>query len=197
MKLNPKLLHLQLLPHPHLLRLLRPAGTKSPNVRKNNNDFYRYSLHSLFGNFYSVYEGFNKLYLIWRFNFTPMLIFCNFFSCLKNTTDLKKVIRSNISKKLSHTFRRSIKKSMINSVFLRYWLFFDRQNYAWERGILIQCPPLNRINLGQRKSDNNNRMFQLTDVFCLLSRYNGTSIIWLQYAADSIIRDPIKRRALY
>jgi len=61
----------------------------------------------------------------------------------------------------------------------------------------IQCPPLNRITLGSLKSDNNNRMIQLTDVFCVLLRYNGTRLIWLQYAADYIIRDPIKRRTLY
>jgi len=61
----------------------------------------------------------------------------------------------------------------------------------------IQCPPLNRITLGQHKSDNNNRMIQLNDVFCVLLRCNGTSNIWLQYAADSIIRDSIKRRTLY
>ena len=35
----------------------------------------------------------------------------------------------------------------------------------------VQCPPLNRITLGQHKSDNNNRMIQLTDVFCVLFRY--------------------------
>jgi hypothetical protein len=35
----------------------------------------------------------------------------------------------------------------------------------------IQCPPLNRITLGQNKCDNNNRMIQLTDVFCVLLRY--------------------------
>jgi hypothetical protein len=34
--------------------------------------------------------------------------------------------------------------------------------------IQIQCPPLNRISLGRHKSDNNNRMIQLTDVFCAL-----------------------------
>ncbi len=61
----------------------------------------------------------------------------------------------------------------------------------------IQCPPLNRITLGQRKSDNNNRMIQLTNVFWVLLRYNGTSIIWFQCAAESIICDLIKRRALY
>jgi len=40
-------------------------------------------------------------------------------------------------------------------------------------------------------------MIQLTNVLCALLRYNGTNNIWLQYVADSIIRDPIKRRALY
>ncbi len=29
----------------------------------------------------------------------------------------------------------------------------------------IQCLPLNKITLNQQKSDNNNRMIQLTDVF--------------------------------
>jgi len=61
----------------------------------------------------------------------------------------------------------------------------------------IQCPLLNRITLGQHKSDNKNRMIPLTNVFCVLLIYNWISIIWLQYAADSIISDPIKPRALY
>jgi hypothetical protein len=43
--------------------------------------------------------------------------------------------------------------------------------------LLLQCPPLNRITLGQHKSDNNNRMIQLTNIFCVLLRYNGTSNI--------------------
>ena len=42
---------------------------------------------------------------------------------------------------------------------------------------LVQCPSLNRITLGHHKSENNNRMIQLTDVFCVLFRYNGTSNI--------------------
>jgi len=42
---------------------------------------------------------------------------------------------------------------------------------------LIQCPPLNRITLGQHKSDNNNRMIQLTDVFCVLFRYITGSLL--------------------
>ncbi len=57
----------------------------------------------------------------------------------------------------------------------------------------VQCLPLNRITLGQYKRDNNNRLIQLTDVSCVMLRYNGTSNIWLQCAADSIIRDPIKQ----
>ena len=32
---------------------------------------------------------------------------------------------------------------------------------------LLQCLPLNRITLGQHKSDNNNRMIKLIDVFCV------------------------------
>ena len=42
---------------------------------------------------------------------------------------------------------------------------------------LLQCPSLNMITLCQHKSDNNNRMIPLTDIFCLLFRYNGTSNI--------------------
>ena len=39
-----------------------------------------------------------------------------------------------------------------------------------DRFLVIQCPPLNRITLGQHKSDNNNLMTQLTNVFCVLFR---------------------------
>ena len=35
---------------------------------------------------------------------------------------------------------------------------------------LLQCPPLNRITLGQHKIDNINQMIQLTDVFWVLFR---------------------------
>jgi hypothetical protein len=68
--------------------------------------------------------------------------------------------------------------------------------------VKIQCPPLNRITLGQHESndsesDDNNRMIQLTEDFCALFIYKWASNIWLQKAADPIIRDPIKRRALY
>ncbi len=40
-------------------------------------------------------------------------------------------------------------------------------------------------------------MIQLTDVFCVLFVYIVANNIWLPQAADSIIRDPIKRPALY
>jgi hypothetical protein len=52
------------------------------------------------------------------------------------------------------------------------------------------------IILGQHKSDIN-RLIQLNNVIWAQFRYIGTNIIWLHYAADSIIRDPIKRRSLY
>ncbi len=44
---------------------------------------------------------------------------------------------------------------------------------------------------------NNKRMIQLTDEFWVQLRYRRASNFWLQLADDSIIRDPIKRRALY
>jgi len=40
-------------------------------------------------------------------------------------------------------------------------------------------------------------MTQLSDIYYVLLRCNGISNICLQYSADSIIRDSIKRRALY
>jgi hypothetical protein len=40
-----------------------------------------------------------------------------------------------------------------------------------------QCPSLNRITLGRHKSDQDNRMIQLTDVFCVLLIDNGASNI--------------------
>ena len=42
--------------------------------------------------------------------------------------------------------------------------------------IQIQCPLLNRITLGRHKSDNNNRMIQLTDVFRALFIKTGPAI---------------------
>ncbi len=42
---------------------------------------------------------------------------------------------------------------------------------------VLQCPPLNRIILDRHKSDNNNQMIQLTNVFCVLLVYNEASDI--------------------
>ncbi len=54
-----------------------------------------------------------------------------------------------------------------------YKIFSD---YITE-ALLLQCPPLNRITLGQHKSDKNNRMIKLTDVFCVLFRYITGSLL--------------------
>ncbi len=43
-----------------------------------------------------------------------------------------------------------------------------------------QCIMKNWQTLGQYKSDNNNRMIQLTDVHCVLLRYKWASNFWLQ-----------------
>jgi hypothetical protein len=40
----------------------------------------------------------------------------------------------------------------------------------------VKCPPFNRITFGRHKSDNNNRMIQLTDVFCALSICTGCEV---------------------
>ena len=40
-------------------------------------------------------------------------------------------------------------------------------------------------------------MIQLINVFCVFFRHNDSSNIWIQKAVDSIISDPIKRRAQY
>ena len=59
----------------------------------------------------------------------------------------------------------------------------------------LQHPPLNGIILGQYKSDNINRMIQLTDVFCVLFGFDWTSNISLQYTTDSPFRDLIKQES--
>ncbi len=58
-----------------------------------------------------------------------------------------------------------------------FTLFLLNMSKKLNEEIMMQCPLLNRITLGQRKSDNNKRMIQLTDVFCVLLQYNGTSNI--------------------
>jgi hypothetical protein len=85
-----------------------------------------------------------------------------------------------------------------NIVFIIKILFLY---YPWNKScyyhiIIIQCPQLNRITLGHHKSNNNNRLIQLTDAFCVLLMYWLANDFWLQLASDSSNRDPIKRRAL-
>ncbi len=41
--------------------------------------------------------------------------------------------------------------------------------------IELQCPPLDRITLGQLKSEYNKRMIELTDEFCVLLKYRRVS----------------------
>ncbi len=54
---------------------------------------------------------------------------------------------------------------------------YKRNCITIRKKLLLQCPPLNRITLGQLKIDNNNRMIQLTDVFCELFSYITGSLI--------------------
>jgi hypothetical protein len=65
---------------------------------------------------------------------------------------------------------------------------FFKESYTVHAAYLIESL------LGQHQSDNN-RMIQLTDVFCVLLRYKWASKFLLQYAADYIIRDPIRGRS--
>jgi hypothetical protein len=50
--------------------------------------------------------------------------------------------------------------------------FFNVSAYE----LLLQCPPLNRITFVKHKSESNNRMIQLFDVFCVLLRYKRQAI---------------------
>ena len=62
--------------------------------------------------------------------------------------------------------------------------------------VSFNCPPLNRITLGQPKSDNNNRLIRLTNVFvyCLdkveteTSEYNKRLILLsvIQLSVDPV-----------
>ena len=74
-------------------------------------------------------------------------------------------------KKLEWLFVKKIKKKSLNVLqtqILHKFFCFS-----------VQCPPLIRITMGQHKSDNNNRMIQLTDIFCVLFVYKGATNIWL------------------
>ncbi len=68
---------------------------------------------------------------------------------------------------------------------------------SYRNGSSYENMTLKGITLGRHKSDYNNRMIQLTYVFCILIKNIRTSSFLLQLTADSINRDPIKRRALY
>ncbi len=66
-----------------------------------------------------------------------------------------------------------------------FFLIFIFSSFMMERNNLfltlsLHCPYINMITSGQHKSDNNNRMIQLTDAFCALSIYKCASNIWLQ-----------------
>jgi hypothetical protein len=54
------------------------------------------------------------------------------------------------------------------SIFLFHLKLHPTDNKTGDLLLKIQCPPSNRITFGQHKSDNNNRMIRLTDVFCVL-----------------------------
>ncbi len=80
--------------------------------------------------------------------------------------------------------------SLLTSLFLSWCIYFIIN-------LIIQCMQLNRITLGKHKSDSNKWMIQLTGEFCVLLGYRRGSNFYLQKVADSIIREPIKRPALY
>jgi len=73
-----------------------------------------------------------------------------------------------VDTKLEKMINLIFKGSFINDV-TQFLIIFDTPLPSpW---FLVQCPPLNRITLGQHKIDNINRMIQLTDVFgCSLFR---------------------------
>ncbi len=66
-------------------------------------------------------------------------------------------------------FKQKMEFKLFKRILSKY-LTVSRTNLSISY-IVIQCPPLNRINFGQHKSDGSNRMIQLTDVFCVLLRY--------------------------
>ncbi len=47
---------------------------------------------------------------------------------------------------------------------LQYLTVYSQTNPKKTFTFIIQCPPLNRITLGQHKSDTKNRMIQLNDL---------------------------------
>ena len=80
--------------------------------------------------------------------------------------DLKQV---NLMKAI-HVFSQSI----VHDNFQKFSMHHSYQTQN-QNTVKLQCPPLLfRITLDQNYSNNNNRMIQLTDTFCVLFRYNGT-----------------------
>ncbi len=82
---------------------------------------------------------------------------------------------------------RYLKKSKLeqvggNQLFGCMHLLLSRFNLSHSN--IIQCPPLNRNTLGQLKSDNKNRLIQLTDVFWVLFRWDQQ---FMNMIYDSII----------
>ncbi len=83
-----------------------------------------------------------------------------------------------VPKEVSYGHKSKVLKSFYMDFGVYQW-----QGAQWSFFLLLgvlQCPPLNRITLDQHESDKNNRMIQLTDVFCVLLRYTWASNFWLQ-----------------
>ena len=78
-------------------------------------------------------------------------------------SDLSKSIHPRLSFSLNSQIYLLFLETLISVLMLSFHLvirtLFKR---SW---IVLQGPPLNRITSGQHKSDNNNRMIQLTDNF--------------------------------
>jgi hypothetical protein len=64
----------------------------------------------------------------------------------------------------------------VTNLVTSFLLLVEKFNYRFLNLVVVQCPLLNRITLGQHKSDNNNQMIQITDVFCVLLRYDWATI---------------------
>ncbi len=81
------------------------------------------------------------------------------------STDLEGPPGKVLKKVLKRCENRTNSKSKIQK-----WIRFQQSQNNKKLFINVkgQCPPLNGINLGLNKSDNNNQMIQLTDVICAL-----------------------------
>ena len=112
----------------------------------------------------------------WKQNLDQIL-YCTFFYLDCNAEEMSKIRKLFRSeRKLNKAKNWSIVRLIVDRFFWKQNLYFSKTL----KFLKVQCPPLNRITLGQHKSDSNNRMIQLAYVFCVLFWYNGTSNIWLQ-----------------